>query len=529
MFESWWWVFNDVCVEDESIVVYDPQVVGLDPTGEKTPRVDLSAIQYMFRHAPYDLVRKAVEDGLPHHVGNATQHSLDLPNAVHTSNHHRLPYQLNIRYPTEREVASKPKFSGCTVPVLTYCHWPHNFGEYFIRTPSIIHRFQEIKALSRNMTYLVGLPPNMPADPFNIDLLRPLSIYEPTTWREFSRPLPEGTPSNHTAEGVAVRCFERMIVGRLQGGSYPEVVRTAEDIYEYYAAKPGGPPPKGPRWHSNVTNPPNTIKVLIEHRPYGGTRQFLHSDELLRECNSAAPLPGPDGRQIKVECRLHTFGASLVEDLRAVGDADVLVAFHGAGAMNAAFMPRRSSLLEVRPREFGTKHGGWPNQWQPTIAHQSKYEHYFFWGLCVDDPELSPPGEQEAAGLEGGAFAARDRHVHLKWPMLKTPLERILQIKGSVDLYEEAVVKNDLMWLVEPGGSMRPAPELTEAIGLKPWRIRTPPKPRRVLDEVLSSPAAAGSLLGPSQTLGSRLRSALGPWLPEAWRSEQDDWRWGRG
>ncbi|KAG2491284.1 hypothetical protein HYH03_010290 [Edaphochlamys debaryana] len=409
-FETKWWVFNDVCVEDEAIILYDPQ---------------------------------AVKDGLPHHTGNATrlQRSLDVPDAVPFSHVHKVPFRLYIRYPSEQEAASKPKFSGCTVPVLMFSHWPHNYAEYVIRVPATIHQFQVAKALSRNMSYVIGLPPYMPPDTFNIELVRPFSNYEPAMWRDFSRPVPEGTPSNHTVEGVAVRCFERMIVGRLLNGNYPAAVEAADEIYEYYAAKPGGPPPKA--------------RVLVEHRPYGGTRQFLHADELIRDCNSAPPFPGPDGRQIKVECQLHTFGSSLVGDLRAVGDADVLVAFHGAGAMNAAFMPRRSSLLEVRPREFGTTHAGWPNIWQPMVAHQTRFEHFFFWGLCVEDPDLSPAGEPEKAGLEAGSFAARDRHVHLKWPMLKTPLERILQVKGSVELYEEALVKHELMWLVEPGGRMR--------------------------------------------------------------------------
>ncbi|KAG2488198.1 hypothetical protein HYH03_013192 [Edaphochlamys debaryana] len=192
--------------------------------------------------------------------------------------------------------------------------------------------------------------------------------------------------------------------------------------------------------------------------------------------------------------------------------------------MNAAFMPRLSSLLEVRPREFGTKHAGWPNMWQPMVAHQSKFERFFFWALAVEDPELSPPGDQEKAGIEGGPFAARDRHVHLKWPMIMTPLESILQVKGSVELYEERLVKNELVWMVEPGGRMRFAPELTEAMHMKPWRI-LPTKPRRMLGK-LTTADALGTSLG---SLQSRLQSALGPWLPAYFKSEQDDWRWGRG
>ena len=107
------------------------------------------------------------------------------------------------------------------------------------------------------------------------------------------------------------------------------------------------------------------LRVVLERRPNAAARQFLELDELVGECNRESSLSATaaeergedadvfsvgdatDGRHSShVECMAHTFGKSLVEDMLLMRSADVLVAPHGAGQMNAIFLPSLAALLE---------------------------------------------------------------------------------------------------------------------------------------------------------------------------------------
>ena len=81
-------------------------------------------------------------------------------------------------------------------------------------------------------------------------------------------------------------------------------------------------------------------------------------------------------------------------------------------------MPEHASLLEVRPREFGTDTFWWPNAWQPAISAANNHS-FFFWALNVEAPELNAPSALEQDGLDDNPYRhARDRFVELRWEML---------------------------------------------------------------------------------------------------------------
>ena len=48
--------------------------------------------------------------------------------------------------------------------------------------------------------------------------------------------------------------------------------------------------------------------------------------------------------------------------------ADVLVTLHGSGSNNALFMAEGSTLVEIRPYQFGTKSHEWANTFMPQVG-----------------------------------------------------------------------------------------------------------------------------------------------------------------
>ncbi len=48
--------------------------------------------------------------------------------------------------------------------------------------------------------------------------------------------------------------------------------------------------------------------------------------------------------------------------------ANVLVTIHGSGSNNALFMAEGSTLVEIRPYQFGTKSHEWANTFMPQVG-----------------------------------------------------------------------------------------------------------------------------------------------------------------
>ena len=180
------------------------------------------------------------------------------------------------------------------------------------------------------------------------------------------------------------------------------------------------------------------MRVAIERRPKASSRQILGLRQLVAACNSGGrggcsggssggrggDSGGGEGGERGgragsseggygpvydgVECTVHTFGQSLLADMLLMNGTDVLVAHHGAGEMNAIFMPPHASLLELRGRREGDP---WTfslaDRWHPDIARKSNSwgqgakarTSYLFWALVLADPQLVEPSAIEVAGF----------------------------------------------------------------------------------------------------------------------------------
>lgn len=58
-------------------------------------------------------------------------------------------------------------------------------------------------------------------------------------------------------------------------------------------------------------------------------------------------------------------------NIAAVSSADVLVTIHGSGSNNLLFMDEGSTLIEVRPYQFGTSSQEWANTFMPRVRSPS--------------------------------------------------------------------------------------------------------------------------------------------------------------
>lgn len=54
-------------------------------------------------------------------------------------------------------------------------------------------------------------------------------------------------------------------------------------------------------------------------------------------------------------------------NIAAARSANVLVTIHGSGSNNAVFMEEGSTLIEIRPYQFGTKASEWANAFMPKV------------------------------------------------------------------------------------------------------------------------------------------------------------------
>eukprot|EP00873_Tetraselmis_striata_P028716 jgi/Tetstr1/448980/TSEL_036205.t1 len=412
--------------DQETIVVYDPAALA-DEHPHALPSIDLGSIQYFFRHATQAQTEHTLE--AVQHLNEPLVAEEQLSSLVSGD---RLEYRgLQIRAASSEEVealaSGESPFSRCTVPFVYASHWIHNFAEFFSRAVAWLYVYQEQrKILPRDITLAIYSPAKLPLAPFNIDLLRPFSAYEPVSFADLSSRLPETYPSQSTFEGTHKRCFRKLMVWRDTGGSYPAMPPAGKRILQHYARRVNtAADQNGELWKSSDSN---TMRVLIETRPNKGIRQLLGLHALLDACNSwGGTFPGgitsgserPGFRS--VECRPFTFGSrGFVYDLVVMRKADVLVSLHGAGQINSNFMPKHSSLIEVRGNNASQM---WmANIWNPLISHQSHFS-LFYWGLFLEDPALAEPSRLEGAGLSDTPVL--DQNVHLKWEHLLPMLQRV--------------------------------------------------------------------------------------------------------
>jgi hypothetical protein len=447
-------VLDFVCVDQETIVLYDPIVLN-DESPMPLPSIDLKHVQYFFRHA---------SQAQAEHVLESVQHlARPLVDGDHLSNlvaGDRLAYpDIQIRVASPEEVKALAEedtpFSECTVPFVYASHWIHNFGEFFSRAVAWLYVYQMQRSiLPRDITLAIYSPSKLPLAPFNIDLLRPFSAYAPLSFADLSSRLPSEFPSDSTYEGTHRRCFRKLMVWRDTGGSYPAMPPAGKHILQHYARRiETATRHFGSFWESSD---PHTMRVLIETRPSKGARQFLELHALLEACRSwegSFPAPShnvqahPGFRT--VECKAFTFGSKgFIYDLVVMKDADVLVSLHGAGEVNSNFMPYQSSIIEVRGNNATQL---WmANIWNPLISHQSKFA-LFFWGLFVEDPLLVESSELDRAGLSDVPIL--NQNVHLKWEHLLPMLQQVAVTNKDTNEFRKrwGTMGDNVVWDVKPG------------------------------------------------------------------------------
>ena len=107
-------------------------------------------------------------------------------------------------------------------------------------------------------------------------------------------------------------------------------------------------------------------------------------------------------------------------------DAWQLVGIHGAGLVNAFFMRRGASLVEVRPYHF---EGGWPDRYFRALSALEQAVHYF--QVSAGNAALSIARPPDNVSVWG----ARDHAVWLPWDALRNILHTVIAIDGSTEHY----------------------------------------------------------------------------------------------
>eukprot|EP00964_Phaeocystis_antarctica_P129459 scaffold93319_cov63-Phaeocystis_antarctica.AAC.3 len=270
--------FEFACVDQETIVLYDPRRLAV---GQASPK-----------QASFSLA-KLGQQGAPQ-LTNPTAtvygYARDRRNA-----HHEIPVRLAS--PGEVSALRSP-FSRCTTPLVFQTIWSHNLGEFLSRAPPAFERAARTVQGSaakafKHLSVVIASPDKIPVPAFSVALLQPFTSLKPSSFADFSSRLPEDTPSNSTHEGRHLRCFERLLVWREVRDNRNQIPALGKTYRAYYA-------PQLAQLDATEVLPwrdesPSTLRVLIERRrSYGrvGERQFLQLDNLLAACNAQGATSG---------------------------------------------------------------------------------------------------------------------------------------------------------------------------------------------------------------------------------------------
>ena len=241
-----------------------------------------------------------------------------------------------------------------------------NYGEHFVNSVVPVH---ELSQRLRGETFALR-PMLLGGASAAKDLLQAMAEEPVATW---SAPSPE--------------CFERLAVCRLRdtsrGGTYPGKMQP------WAAAQAIGRTLLGAaRWEAARTTTPHRRVVYVQRK----RRAIVNLPSLVGWCTGGV-LRG-------VACTQWEFGRGLAADLSVVRQAGVMVGMHGAGLANAFFMPRGSSVVEIRPYGF---EGPWPDKY---VKLQTSLEDaLLYFQLSMGSPSLC--GKQPDAFLTT-VYDARD-------------------------------------------------------------------------------------------------------------------------
>ncbi|KAG2427865.1 hypothetical protein HXX76_012185 [Chlamydomonas incerta] len=451
-------------------------------------------------------------------------------------------------------------FSRCTLPAVLLADWYFNYGEFLeVAATAATHLFKRQGLLpDRHATLVLATPAGLDSPPFHRSLLAHLTSRQILTLAELAEwgtaaeiqaaelggaggtaGAAEAAGVGHggggggwahhgglghgghhggghhggghggghhprvgwTGEGVAMRCFKKVVVCKLIGSPMPALETAAavvqhleathglaEDPLGFYprktavaagaaaateggggaaqAAAAGAEPQQQqqpPTLHEDTT-----LRVVLEART-GPTRNTRNLHQLIEACDKwgADFKAGPFNR---IACRalstadtpdLHG-GARFRHTLAVVRSAHVLVALHGAGAANALFLRTdgggggggvagskraATALLEVRPCGFGSRFVWWADVHMAAQLPRSG-DAVHFHALNLEDPAQCSPADWmlaiKAPGLgtpntrHGIGHAMRDQHVTLQPEVLRAMLEHVASLLRDPEGYRRA-------------------------------------------------------------------------------------------
>ncbi|GFR46418.1 hypothetical protein Agub_g8000 [Astrephomene gubernaculifera] len=439
-------VLRKVCVDQGNIISFDPDYAYGRENPSRGARLPAPLPYLTTWDGAWNIPGAINTDAI---VGNQDRHRLLLRPATRLEprpllQQAALQLELSLQQPSDPSAllnntsSSSPSpaspFSRCTLPVLLFTDWPFNYCEFFTNGATAADHLIRRMALlpDREATLVLVTPSGLGRLPFHSALLGHLSTKPLITLGELAAGAEAagagaetgaGAPAvEWSAEGVAVGCFERMVICKLEGSPQLPTLTAAAVLRHLTQPNMGGELPPDPLGFNTATtttvssssassalstttsvpdptagassstgssssstaDASSTLRVVIEARN-SGVRGIRNLHQLVEACEGVS---WPDGPFRRVSCRVLTTHdtpnlhgiARFRATVAAVRSADVLVTVHGAGSANALFMrAERSSdgpvghsssapllsgtsaaaLLEIRPCGFGSGFTWW--------------------------------------------------------------------------------------------------------------------------------------------------------------------------
>ncbi|GAX72882.1 hypothetical protein CEUSTIGMA_g337.t1 [Chlamydomonas eustigma] len=185
-------------------------------------------------------------------------------------------------------------------------------------------------------------------------------------------------------------------------------------------------------WGQNLWSPASRggaeSQVLLHRNGTEGGPSSTDSSGRSRESR----WEGLKGTYIGAQCVAYDF-EDLLLSASLMQQTDVLIGVHGAAMVNAIFMSRGASAIEIRPLGFV---GFWPNHYlrrMLTITDQN--QSVFWYGINVVNGSNSAPGKQEVDGVGADYLWKRDRHVRVETSILQRLFDEIAGVRGDPRAY----------------------------------------------------------------------------------------------
>ncbi|KAG2493494.1 hypothetical protein HYH03_008310 [Edaphochlamys debaryana] len=429
-----------VCVDEGMLVLFnnDSQLTPQNPYGSS--RMDVQAGQWNFPSRG-----GANSDAL---VGHMRKHFIPTRRASRLESN---PALVN------------PVFSNCTLPVFILQDWPYNMGEVLARLAAMVDVLFEQQGLAdHRATLVLATPMGLGLTPYHLAFLEPHSLHAVVSLDAMSsRPHAAALHPALVAwsdEGH-VSCFETAVYCMLEG-RVQDVVHTARTLLKHMLPLlPPDPLGFGSAGEGRPLPPlaeDTTLRVVLEARS-GPARSFKNLDEIVRACSEANQRGFVAGRFRGIACRvLHTADTPELHGLRrfhasvaAVRSAHLLVAIHGAGAANCAFMEEGgiAGLLEIRPCRLGTFICFWPDGHMAGQLAKANHTVRMF-AYNVEDPAQCLPSDYEAEELAHPRdfrkrkdlnVRMRDQHVVLNPRQFMAYLTHVAALLSDKSAYHEAL------------------------------------------------------------------------------------------